>query len=249
MYDIIGDIHSCYTEYIALIEKLGYVYKNRIFSHPEGRVLVSVGDILDRGPHPLPTFSTIKRMVEAGNMMLVRGNHCDKLLRWARGNAVTLNHGLDKTVSILTAITSKEDIIKFFEAVPFYRSLDSGKLIITHAAFRDHDIFKDPFSNSLRATSLFGPTTGERDHYGLPVRIDWAKARKVTDKSPLIVYGHQIHREPYTYNNTICIDTGCVFGGKLTALRYPEFIFVQVNALEEYEPWVGDESRKNYFLN
>jgi diadenosine tetraphosphatase ApaH/serine/threonine PP2A family protein phosphatase len=249
MFDIIGDIHSCYIEFITLLEKLGYEYKDKTFKHPEGRVLVSVGDILDRGPHPLPTFSTVKDMVNSANMLLVRGNHCDKLLRWAKGNKVTLNHGLDKTVDILEKTTDKKELIDFFEATPYYRSLDGGKLIVVHASWRDNNIFKDPYSNSLKSDCLYGPTTGERDCYGLPVRINWAEKRVVTNDSPLVVYGHQMHREVYAKNYTIDVDTGCAFGGKLTALRYPELQFVQENSLIEYVPWIGEEGRKNYFIN
>lgn len=243
MFDIIGDIHSCYLELIELLAKLGYEPHDEIFIHPDGRKVVSVGDLMDRGDHPVATFMLIKKMVETDNMLLVRGNHCEKLWRWAKGAGVTLNHGLDKTVADFEKIYfPKEEIIEFFDKVPYYRVLDNGKLIIVHASWRDSNIYKDPFdTKKLKGDCLYGPVTGERDHYGLPIRIDWASQRKVNNNSPLIVYGHQMHREVYTLNGTIDVDTGCVFGGKLTALRYPEMQFVQVNALREYDKWIRNE--------
>jgi protein phosphatase len=240
MFDIIGDIHSCYLEFIELLEKLGYKPNDNIYEHPEGRKVVSVGDIMDRGDHPVATFTLIKDMVESNNMLTVRGNHCEKFWKWAKGNGVTLNHGLDKTVRDFESTKyDKGEIIEFFNKVPYYRILDNGKLIIVHASWRDNNIYKDPFdAKSLKGDCLYGPTTGERDHYGLPIRINWAEKRRVNNNSPLIIYGHQMHRDVQALNGAINIDTGCVFGGKLTALRYPEMQFIQVEAKREYEKWI-----------
>ena len=66
---------------------------------------------------------------------------------------------------------------------------------------------------------MYGETTGETDEYGLPVRYDWAGDYR---GAAMVVYGHTPVPEPEWVNRTICVDTGCVFGGKLTALRYPE---------------------------
>lgn len=243
MYDIVGDIHSCYLEFIELLEKLGYEYNDDNYSHPDGRQVVSVGDIMDRGDHPVATFSLIKRMVNTGSMLTVRGNHCEKIWKWAKGGGVTLTHGAEKTAVDFEKIHyDKNEIVEFFDKVPYYRILDNGKLVIVHASWRDSNIFKDPFdAKSLKGDCLFGPTTGERDHYGLPIRIDWANNRKVNSNSPIIVYGHQMHKEVYAVNGAINVDTGCAFGGKLTALRYPEMQFVQVKAHREYEKWIGKE--------
>jgi hypothetical protein len=86
-------------------------------------------------------------------------------------------------------------------------------------------------SGAVRAFSLYGDTTGETDEFGLPVRYPWAQDYR---GQAMVVYGHTPVTDPEWLNKTICIDTGCVFGGRLTALRYPENEFVSVSAREVY---------------
>ena len=78
---------------------------------------------------------------------------------------------------------------------------------------------------------MYGETTGEIDEFGLPVRYPWAEDYR---GDTVVVYGHTPIPEPEWINNTINIDTGCVFGGKLTALRYPEKELVSVSAKKVY---------------
>jgi protein phosphatase len=86
-------------------------------------------------------------------------------------------------------------------------------------------------SGAVRSFCLYGETTGEIDEFGLPVRHNWAMEYRGKAK---VVYGHTPVPEAEWLNNTIDIDTGCVFGGKLTALRYPEEELVQVPAAKVY---------------
>ncbi len=82
-----------------------------------------------------------------------------------------------------------------------------------------------------RGFALYGATTGELDEYGLPVRVDWAREYS---GDAHVVYGHMAVNQALWVNRTICIDTGCVFGGQLTALRWPERELVEVGAMETY---------------
>jgi protein phosphatase len=107
--------------------------------------------------------------------------------------------------------------------------LDDGNLVVAHAGMKED--FQGLDTSAVRAFALFGETTGESDEYGLPVRIDWAADSR---GKAIVVYGHTPVAEPKWINKTVNIDTGCVFGGKLTALRYPEQEFVQVSALKTY---------------
>jgi protein phosphatase len=86
-------------------------------------------------------------------------------------------------------------------------------------------------SGAVREFALFGDTTGEMDEYGLPIRRDWAAEYRGKTS---VVYGHVATAEAQWVNNTICIDTGCVYGGKLTALRWPERELVSVPATRVY---------------
>ena len=89
-------------------------------------------------------------------------------------------------------------------------------------------------SGRVRSFALYGDSTGETDEFGLPVRYPWATDYR---GSAMVVYGHTPTPTPEWVNNTICLDTGCVFGGRLTAMRYPEKELVSVPAEQVwYEP-------------
>lgn len=235
-YDIVGDVHGCLLELSKLLEKLGYSWdhERNIYQPPNGRLLVFVGDIVDRGRSSYETFLYVKTMVEAGYALMVRGNHDDKFMRWAKGNNVMLLHGLDKTVqSAKNFGTPKEEIYEFLKDLPYYLLLDDEKLAVVHAAWKPSMATRHNMHKKCRTWALFGPVTGKKLDSGLPDRIDWAAQRE--ERSPIVVYGHQPHKELYVVNNAYCIDTGCVFGGHLTALRYPEMEFVQVRASAVYD--------------
>lgn len=233
MYDIIGDIHSCYYEFVELLSKLGYSWdkSNSYLLPPDGRKVVLVGDLIDRGHYPLMTFCLVESMVASGCMLIARGNHEDKLFRYAKGNNVKLLHGLDFTVGQLELGKVSKDRILNLCGLPYFLLLDDNKLLVTHAAWKDEYIDRCPFTKRVRSWCLYGPTTG-RTINGFPERIDWSKNRRSI--SPIIVHGHQPTSNISISNNVYNIDTGCVFGGKLTALRYPEMEIVQVPARQEY---------------
>jgi protein phosphatase len=107
--------------------------------------------------------------------------------------------------------------------------LDSGKLVVAHAGLREE--LQGRTSGAVREFALYGETTGETDEFGLPVRYNWAADYR---GRAMVVYGHTPVPQPEWLNNTINIDTGCVFGGRLTALRYPERELVSVPAAREY---------------
>jgi protein phosphatase len=80
---------------------------------------------------------------------------------------------------------------------------------------------------------VFGETAGETDEFGLPVRPAWAADYR---GNAALVYGHTPVREAEWLNDTINIYTGCVFGGRLTALRWPERELVSVAARPDLQP-------------
>ena len=103
--------------------------------------------------------------------------------------------------------------------------LDDGRLVVAHAGLKEE--MQGRASGRVRDFALYGETTGETDEFGLPVRLDWAQNYR---GRALVVYGHVAVSEPRWLNNTVNIDTGCAFGGRLTALRYPEKELVTVPA-------------------
>lgn len=226
--DVIGDIHGCYEELCSLLKKLGYDAANS-FSHPDGRQLAFVGDLTDRGPDSVNVITTVSQLVTAGRAFYVPGNHCDKLYRYFLGRNVQIRHGLETTVAELKALTKQEyrqvrsQFMTLVERAPLYHVLDDGKVVIAHAGIRAEDIGRT--SKRVKSFVLYGDVTGETNPDGTPVRRDWAIHHQ---GGPWIIYGHTPVREPRFISRTVNIDTGCVFGGHLSALRYPEMTVCQV---------------------
>jgi len=234
-FDIIGDVHGCYDELLTLLDQLGYELKEdgdiKTASHPDGRLAVFLGDLVDRGPGIVNTLKIVMGMVRDGNALCVAGNHDNKLLRYLKGHKVTIAHGLEESVAQLKgqAASFVNEVRSFLEQLPSHYILDHGRLVVAHAGIKKDMIGKK--SREVQKFTLYGEVTGETDEHGLPVRGDWAMDY---DGDALIVYGHTPMKEVYIMNKAINIDTGCVFGNKLTALRYPEMKFVSVKALKRY---------------
>jgi protein phosphatase len=117
----------------------------------------------------------------------------------------------------------------FFDGLISHYVLDDGQLVVAHAGMKAS--LQGRASQQVREFALYGETTGETDAFGLPIRQNWAAAYR---GQALVVYGHTPVPEAEWLNRTINIDTGCVFGGKLTALRYPERELVSVPAARTY---------------
>jgi protein phosphatase len=231
-FDIIGDVHGCFEELIELLNTLGYdTTRHDKIVPPPGRKAVFVGDLVDRGPKVVQVLSLVMTMVHQGNALCVPGNHDVKLVRKLRGKNVQVAHGLAETLQQLESVTADLQIqfADFLDKLVSHYVLDDGRLVVAHAGMKAPYIGRS--SRRVREFALYGETTGETDDYGLPVRQNLA--REYRGKA-MVVYGHTPVVEPDWLNHTINIDTGCVFGGKLTALRYPERDLVSVAAKQEY---------------
>ncbi|MEM7514329.1 MAG: AAA family ATPase, partial [Bacteroidota bacterium] len=238
-FDIIGDIHGCYDETLALLDKLGYKIEKtadeELFgikvSHPENRQVIFLGDLVDRGPNSPAVLRLAISMVKSGLAWCVPGNHDVKLHKKLSGKNVRVQHGLEKTLEQLEG-ESEEFLLQtkeFIYSLISHYVFDEGKLVVSHAGLKESMIGRA--SGAVRSFCLYGETTGEIDEFGLPVRHNWASEYR---GKTMVVYGHTPVPEAEWLNNTIDIDTGCVFGGKLTALRYPEKELVSINAKEIY---------------
>lgn len=231
-FDIIGDVHGCYDELLSLLNKLGYIADSeKGMYHPAGRKAVFLGDLCDRGPKNMDVLRLVMKMVKSGSALAVPGNHDVKLSKYLFGKNVQLTHGLDKTVEELNRASDefREEAKSFLDGLVSHYVLDDGKLVVTHAGLKEEYIGRG--SMRVRDFCLYGEATGEIDEYGLPVRVNWASDYR---GKATIVYGHIPQLEVQAINGTYCIDTGCVFGGKLTAYRYPERETVNVDALTQY---------------
>lgn len=228
-FDIIGDVHGCGAELRALLERLGYTGSPP--RHPDGRRVIFLGDLIDRGPEIPQVLRLAMDLVEAGSALCVPGNHEMKLLRKLNGRDVKVSHGLAETLEQLEHEPPEfiSRLRAFLDGLVPHYVLDGGKLVVAHAGLKQS--LQGRASGSVRDFALYGETTGETDQYGLPVRYKWAEEYR---GDALVVYGHTPVPEPEWLNNTLCVDTGCVYGGRLTALRYPERELVSVPAAREY---------------
>ncbi|HEU4946626.1 MAG TPA: polynucleotide kinase-phosphatase [Kribbella sp.] len=235
-FDVIGDIHGCRVELESLLTTLGYTLvrdeagRAVDASHPERRA-VFVGDLVDRGPDTPGVLRLVMGMVAAGHAFCVPGNHEDKLLRALRGKNVKISHGLEESLSQLAAEPPafRDGVERFIDGLVSHYVLDGGQLVVSHAGLVER--MHGRASGRVRAFCLYGETTGETDEFGLPVRYPWANDYR---GRAVVAYGHTPTPVPEWINNTVCLDTGCVFGGSLTALRYPERELVSVPAEAEY---------------
>ncbi|WP_131101944.1 polynucleotide kinase-phosphatase [Streptomonospora litoralis] len=232
-FDIIGDVHGCRAELEELLGTLGYAVERdgggRAVGahHPDGRTAVFVGDLVDRGPDTPGVLRLAMGMVGAGNALCVCGNHEDKLVRALKGRKVQVRHGLAESLEQLGAEPEdfRDRVVGFCDGLLSHYVLDDGGLVVAHAGLKEE--YQGRASGRVRSFALYGETTGETDEFGLPVRHPWAREYRGRAS---VVYGHVPTPRPEWINNTICLDTGCVFGGRLTALRYPERELVGVAA-------------------
>jgi protein phosphatase len=222
-FDIVGDVHGCLDELLALLEKLGYGVDGKgdeiAVTPPKGRLLAFVGDLVDRGPAAPEVLRLAMSMVQAGTALCVAGNRDVELVRALRGRAVKVTRGMARTLKQLAAQPQeiRIEVVRFLRGLPSHLLLDKGRLVIAHAGLKE--ALQGRNSIAARAFALRGETTGEKDVFGLPVRSNWAA--EYCGKA-LVVHGHTPVAVPRWLNNTVNIDTGCVYGGHLTALRYPE---------------------------
>ncbi|MCA9553845.1 MAG: polynucleotide kinase-phosphatase [Myxococcales bacterium] len=234
-FDIIGDVHGCFDELTALLGKLGYIVaggpEDPRAHHPEGRKAVFLGDLVDRGPASPAVLRLAMRMVADGAALAVPGNHDAKLLRKLNGKQVQPRHGLAETLAQLEGEPEEllDRVRRFIDGLVSHLVLDEGRLVVAHAGLKE--AYQGRASGRVRSFCLYGDTDGEIDSFGLPVRHDWAAEYR---GAATVVYGHTPVPTADWVNRTICIDTGCVFGGRLTALRYPERELVEVPAARVY---------------
>ena len=234
--DIIGDVHGCFDELCELLVLLGHsdLLTPNLEPVREGEQprMLFVGDIVDRGDRVIDALKLVMELCEKGYACTTLGNHDYRFFRWLQGQDVKIAHGLDKTIDEFNQLPNSEreelrvKFLRFFEKIPYAIRFDGGQGVVVHAAWRPR-MKEESDVRKIRYYAIYGPTTGERTSEGFPVRIDWAKRYKGPE---VAIFGHQVYLSPYINPFAIGIDTGCVFGGALTALRYPSKEIVSIKS-------------------
>ena len=220
-FDLIGDVHGCLPELLELLSELGYTAGEQSeVKPPAGRTAIFLGDLGDRGPDSPGVLRLVMGMVQAGTALCVQGNHDAKLLRALQGHAVKATHGLEITLAQLSYEPPEflDAVQAFLTALPHHLLLDDGRLVAAHAGLPAHLQGRD--SGRVWSFALYGDVERQgKSENGLPIRRDWAAEYH---GPALVAYGHTPVQQPRWKNRTVNLDTGCVFGGQLSALLYPE---------------------------
>ncbi len=239
--DLIGDVHGCYQELLMLLKKLGY----RIsladtsglpvvtsFEAPAGRVPFFVGDLVDRGPSSDLVLNLIEQLVALNHALAVQGNHDNKLMRALMGNDVKMGVEIRRTLAAIEkhGPDFRARVLAFLEKTPF--AYETEDLAVVHAA-----LVEDASHKTFKALALYGEVDGRTQADGRPVRHEDWEADYLGGKT--IVHGHTPVLKPSLHlvargGRVANIDTGACFGGKLTALRFPEMELVSVPARRVY---------------
>lgn len=234
-YDVIGDVHGCFDELVVLLQELGYTFSEKSISHPDSRIAVFLGDLTDRGPASIPVLTHVSNWILSNEALYCPGNHCDKLYRYFQGRKVQIKNGLETTVSELEQLPNKSrnaishQFKEVYEQSPLYLVLDQGNLIVAHAGIRPDMIGE--MNKRVKTFVLYGDITGETLPDGRPLRRDWASNYS---SESYIIYGHTPVKSTRKIGKTFNIDTGCVFGGALTAFRWPELTTHSVESQQSY---------------
>jgi protein phosphatase len=241
-FDIIGDVHACLDELNDLFTALGYRESDASgWRSPDRRLPVFVGDFVDRGPDNAGVLRLVMRMVHAGVALAVPGNHDLQLERHLRHGDAPLVYGLKETVAELERHphTFQMDVRDFLASLPSHVVLDEGRLVVAHTGLATEHHLMD--TELTRRLAVFGVAEGDMDPHDPEKRHPWVARHE----RPPVVYGHTPVLYPQWRNDSIDIDTGCVFGWRLTALRWPDRTLVHVPARRRYfkrtRPFLPDE--------
>lgn len=221
---IIGDVHGCADELARLL---------KIIQAGPGDRLIQLGDLINKGPDSPGCIA----LAREHRLTCLIGNHEDRLIR-AR-NAGTHPSALKPDDAItLAAITQAADWA-WLAALSDWVSLDAEAAVCVHGGFLPGT--DQPWSEQPRSITSQIQVLAPGDRPGK--RSDWPDSPAWADfwtGPPTIYYGHTPRPEPYPSPWALGLDTGCVYGGRLTALVLPEQRLVTVQAARVYSPGNGD---------
>ena len=209
---IFGDIHGCFDEWNDLMEKVSVTSED---------VLVTVGDMICRGP---ASQKVLDLAIRLPSLIYVLGNHELRFLTSWKNGCIPKSRSYDiETVREMG--DHFESYMNFLSTKHFYANLPD--VLVVHAGLKP--------GLSLEHQSMEDLTQiREVGHYQRP----WYEF--YTDTKP-VVFGHWVRRKPLIRQNAIGLDTGCVYGGSLSAYLFPDQRVVSVPAKKVYRvrsgPW------------
>lgn len=229
---VVGDIHGCLEELRALLEKAGF--------NERKDTLVSVGDMVDRGPHNLETLRFISSLP---NKVVVRGNHDDKIRRWLKGNPVHISHGAEVTAAELDKAgdKTKEWAFEWLDSLP--TQYMDGEILVVHAMPTEWSKTTQTYGNVTTAFNDRRRMYGEKREYkGVEVRWNWWDHWNAANfGGRTVFFGHYWFTDVVIRPNVVGLDTSCVRGGKLSGYIVEDNELVQV---ESNQSWQQDNQKE-----
>lgn len=211
---VIGDVHGCAEEFEALLRTLKLKPKDRVFQ---------VGDLVNRGPNSHRAIKLAKEY----NVRCVLGNHEVRLLKAKKQNSITGLKSYDhRTMKQLT----KADW-NFLKKMPPYIHKPKRKIIIVHAGFLPEPAWHKQDIDTITQIRVVDTDGNAAKRDTAPDKPSWAEHWNGTH---FVVYGHAARREVFKRPGSIGIDTGCVYGGHLTAFILEDQSIVQIPAKKKY---------------
>ena len=211
---VIGDVHGCAEEFEALLLALKLKLKDRVFQ---------VGDLVNRGPDSHRTIELAKEY----NVSCVLGNHEIRLLKAKKQNSV---EGLRKyDLSTMDQLTKTD--WKFLKKMPPYIHKPKRKTVIVHAGFMPKPVWHKQDIYTITQIQVIDADGNAAKRDAAPDAPSWADHWQ---GAPFVVYGHTARPEVYKRPGSIGIDTGCVFGGHLTAFTLEDQSIIQIPAKKKY---------------
>jgi len=207
---VIGDIHGCYDELTQLLEKLALETDDRV---------VAVGDLTVKGPKSrsvLDLFSSDPRFSS------VIGNHDLALVRYWRGEKTTLTATQEKTFRELQI--QNDRYLRYLASLPGLINLDSH--VVIHAGLRPGISLSEQSMDDLVELRTLGEDRTARE--GTP----WYE---VYEGPATALFGHWPAAQPRLSKHAIGLDTGCVYGGQLTAYAVESGEFIHIHAATAYD--------------
>lgn len=237
---VIGDPHGCYDETLELIDR-----------HGDGRVVIFVGDLVDKGPRP----HRVVELVKVLGAKCALGNHEDNHVRYAahearrratgKKNPMKRDAAFKDTHSKLAE--SRLGLIPFMQSFPHFIRLkyvgpQHSDVVVLHGGLLPgHTPESMDWKKIIRVRNVHvdGKFANLDECSNDPSLPFWTE---LYDGDDWIIYGHAPFLNPRVQNRTVGLDTGCVYGNRLTGIKLPEMELVQVDARREYvkkEKWDG----------
>lgn len=194
-YDLIGDVHGCGATLARLLERMGYTKQSGVYRHPRRRAIF-VGDIIDRGPRIREALHLVRDMVEAGEALMVIGNHEFNAITYTRVNAQgeylrphipRHNRQIAETLEQFSAYPNEwKEFVEWFTQLPLYLEMPARKgfggfrvvhacwdadLIAQHQSFYGSGHFDADFIEASVLPGSLAERTRQRLTSGIDMRL------------------------------------------------------------------------------